>query len=120
MKFLADMGISPKTRLFLKELGYDAVHLLDEQLHKLPDPAILEKARQEERILLTHDLDFAELVSASGARLPSVIIFRLRNMRPDNVNRHLEQIIRSYSREIEQGAIISVSEGQIRLRSLPL
>lgn len=43
MKFLADMGISPKTRLFLKELGYDAVHLLDEQLHKLPDPAILEK-----------------------------------------------------------------------------
>jgi len=120
MKFLADMGISPKASLFLRELGHDAIHLLDEQLHKLPDPIILEKARNEGRILLTHDLDFAELVAASGAHLPSVIIFRLRNMRPDNVSRHLVQIIQAYSVELEQGAIISVTEGQIRLRALPL
>ncbi|HEY57982.1 MAG TPA: DUF5615 family PIN-like protein, partial [Anaerolineae bacterium] len=33
-------------------------------------------------VLLTHDLDFGELVAASGARLPSVVVFRLRNMRP--------------------------------------
>jgi len=26
MKFLADMGISPRTVAFLKELGYEAVH----------------------------------------------------------------------------------------------
>lgn len=89
MKFLADMGISPKTVAHLRNLGYDAVHLHEQHLDRLYDPAILEKSRNEERILLTHDLDFGELMSASGAELPSVIIFRLRNMRPERVGKSL-------------------------------
>ncbi len=53
MKFLADMGISPRTIAFLRELGYDAVHLHEEGLDRLADPLILEKSLKEERILLT-------------------------------------------------------------------
>lgn len=75
MKFLVDMGISPKTVVFLKNLGYDAVHLLDQGLNQLGDPDILKKAQEEARILLTHDLDFGELVSAGGLQLPSVVTF---------------------------------------------
>ena len=44
MKFLADMGISPKTVAFLRTLGHDAVHLADQGLQRLPDPDIVEKA----------------------------------------------------------------------------
>ena len=40
MRFLADMGISPKTVGYLQSLGYDAVHLHDEDLDRLPDSAI--------------------------------------------------------------------------------
>jgi predicted nuclease of predicted toxin-antitoxin system len=60
MKFLADMGISPRTVTFLRELGHEAVHLHEEGLERLGDTAILAKARKEGRILLTHDLDFGE------------------------------------------------------------
>ena len=74
----------------------------------------------EERILLTHDLDFGELVAASGAKLPSVIIFRLRNMRPEQVNRYLQGIITQHQAAIEEGAIISVIKGHIRVRVLPV
>ncbi len=119
MKFLADMGISPKTVAHLRNLGYDAVHLHEQHLDRLYDPAILEKSRNEERILLTHDLDFGELMSASGAELPSVIIFRLRNMRPERVNRYMDEIISHYQQPLKEGCIISVTEGQIRIRSLP-
>jgi predicted nuclease of predicted toxin-antitoxin system len=76
VKFLADMGISPKTLAFLQGLGHDAVHLSEQGLERLPDPGIVEKARQEGRIVLVHDLGFGELVAASGAQLPSVITFR--------------------------------------------
>lgn len=93
MKFLSDMGISPKTVTFLQGLGCDAVHLYDERLERLPDSAILEKARNERRILLTHDLGFGELLVASGNKLPSVITFRLRNMHPTRVNLYLHTII---------------------------
>jgi predicted nuclease of predicted toxin-antitoxin system len=73
MKFLADMGISPKTVAFLRTLDHDATHLQEQGLERLPDSAILAKAREEARILLTHDLDFGELIAASGACLPSVM-----------------------------------------------
>jgi predicted nuclease of predicted toxin-antitoxin system len=120
MKFLADMGISPKTVTFLRGLEYDASHLCEQGLHRLLDSDILEKVRNEGRILLTHNLGFGELVAASGARLPSVISFRLRNMHPDQVNRYLYEIIEQYREALEQGVIISVTEGQVRVRYLPI
>lgn len=120
MKFLADMGISPRVVVFLKSLGHNAIHLYEQGLARLSDPAILQKARDEGRVLLTHDLDFGELMAASGAELPSVVIFRLRDMRPERVNAYLSEIVVEYQEVLESGAIVSVSEGQIRLRSLPV
>lgn len=120
MRFLADMGISPKTMAFLQSLGHDAVHLHDQGLDRLEDPAILAKAQEEDRILLTHDLDFGELIAVSGARLPSIVVFRLRNMRPEMVSRYLQGIIDQHGESLEKGAIISVTEGQVRVRLLPL
>lgn len=114
------MGISPKAVEFLQSLGHDAVHVHEQGLDRLPDPAILAKARDEESVLLTHDLDFGELVAASGARLPSVVSFRLRNMQPERVNRYLQGIVTQHRSALEQGAIVSVTEGQIRIRLLPL
>lgn len=120
MKFIADMGISPKTVSFLSDLGHQAVHLHEQGLDRMTDTEILEKARREDSILLTHDLDFGDLLAASGAPLPSVIIFRLRNMRPERVNRHLRHVIAGYSEEFAHGVIIVISEAVVRIRRLPL
>jgi len=120
MKFLADMGLSVVTVEYLRSQGYDAVHLREQGLHKMEDSDILQKARVEQRIVLAHDLDFSDLLAASGAVLPSVIIFRLRDMRPANVNRHLKAVLDERSEELEQGAVVSVTEGRIRLRRLPM
>jgi predicted nuclease of predicted toxin-antitoxin system len=120
VKFLADMGISPKTVAYLKSLGFDAVHLAEQGLEKLDDHEIVEKARREGRILLVHDLDFGEIVAASGEKIPSVITFRLRNMHPDRVNAVLQPILSQHAEAIGQGAMISVTEGQIRVRRLPV
>jgi predicted nuclease of predicted toxin-antitoxin system len=49
-----------------------------------------------------------------------VIVFRLADMRPESVNRHLEQVLRQAQNDLAQGAIISVREGQIRVRTLPI
>ena len=120
MRFLADMGVSPKTVAFLRDLGHDAVHLHALGLDRLPDSAILELARTENRILLTHDLDFAELIAAGGETVPSVIVFRLRRMQPESVNHHLQGLITQHQESLERGAIVSVVEGQARVRLLPI
>jgi len=120
MKFLADMGISPRIVEYLTEQGYDAKHLLEDELGTMPDHEILLKARAENRILLAHDLDFADLVAASGEQLPSVIIFRLANMRPDHVKQHLALIIVNNADSLREGCIMSVQEHAVRVRKLPL
>ncbi len=65
MKFLADMGISPRTVNELRQQGFDAVHLIEQGLERLADADILVKARDEGRILLT----FVN----SGSRFCSII-----------------------------------------------
>ena len=120
MKFLADMGISPRSVEYLRRRGHDAVHLCEEGLERLADSEVLAKGRAEGRVVLTHDLGFGELMAASGAELPSVVIFRLKNMRPERVNQYLEEVVERYGAFLERGAIVSVGEGWIRIRALPI
>lgn len=77
MKFLADMGISTKTVNWLGENDYDAVHLLELGLCRLPDQDVLEKAKYENRVLLTMDLDFGYRMAITKNIMPSIINFRL-------------------------------------------
>jgi predicted nuclease of predicted toxin-antitoxin system len=120
MKFLADMGISPRVVDMLRVLGHEAAHLHEMGLDRLPDVDILGKALREESVILTHDLDFSELLAISGARLPSVITFRLRDMRPVNVYQHLVALLSQHGEAIAQGTIVTVTERRIRMRSLPI
>ncbi|MEW6350035.1 MAG: DUF5615 family PIN-like protein [Thermodesulfobacteriota bacterium] len=105
---------------FLRDLGHQATHLNEEGLDRLSDSKILEKARNEGCIVLSHDLDFGDLLAACGDLLPTVIIFRLRNMRPERVNLCLQTIITEHAQALDAGAAATVSEGGMRVRRRPL
>jgi predicted nuclease of predicted toxin-antitoxin system len=120
MKFLADMGISPRTVTWLRNAGYDAVHLGEEGLERLADDEILAKAGDESRILLTVDLDFGYLLAVSRAELPSVILFRLGNESYEIINERLTEVINLCEEQLEAGAIISVTDETYRVRQLPI
>jgi len=120
MKFLLDMGISHKCADFLRSQDHDAVHLRDEDLQRMRDEDIITKAREEERIILTHDLDFGRIMALSKTKLPSVITFRLQDMRAVNVNHYLSIVIKDFADDLEAGALISANEQAIRVRILPI
>lgn len=119
MKFLADMGISPKLVARLNAEGHDAVHLVERGWERFTDAQIVDRAALEGRVILTVDLDFGALLAPSRRRWPSVIIFRLTHQSVDAVHGHLMQCIGVSAQDIEAGAIISVREGLIRTRRLP-
>jgi predicted nuclease of predicted toxin-antitoxin system len=120
MKFVLDMGLAQSTARYLQALGHDAVHLRDQGLQRLPDVQIIQKARAEGRIILTHDLDFSRLVAISQSRLPSVITFRLKDMRPVQVNRYLNEALDRFAADLQSGALISIGDNGIRVRRLPI
>jgi len=72
VRFLVDMGLSAAVARWLREQGYDAVHLSEEGLVKMPDREVFAKAEREGRVLVTCDLDFGEILAASGAHTVSV------------------------------------------------
>ena len=52
--------------------------------------------------------------------IANVITFRLSDMRPQNVNRYLADVIPQFADQLESGALMSVDERAIRARSLPV
>ena len=120
MRLLLDMGIAPSAAVALRQLGHDAEHLEGRRESRLSDREIVSVARVEQRIIVTHDLDFTDLLALSGATAPSVITFRLRSMRPDRVLARLVAVLRAQRADLEAGALVSVSEAFTRVRSLPI
>lgn len=95
MRFLADMGVAPRVVEWLRKEGHDAVHLREQGLERLPDIEIFDKAESETRVILTFDLDFAEIVALSDAQGSSVIVFRLRDTRTMHVIERRERFWKS-------------------------
>jgi predicted nuclease of predicted toxin-antitoxin system len=120
MKFLADVGILMSTVRALRERGYDAVHLREQGLQRLPDPEILKKAAAEGRIVLTFDLDFGDLLALGIKQSPSAVIFRLHDETPASVNPRLLEVLNDRKRELEKGALIIVEDNRYRMRRLPI
>jgi predicted nuclease of predicted toxin-antitoxin system len=100
--------------------GEEVVHLREQGLHTMPDDQILAKAVREQRIILTCDLDFGDLLAASGGSVPSVILIRMRNQTPKAVTPRVFQVLRTYHIALDAGAIVIVEDGGCRLRHLPI
>ena len=120
MRFLADMGVALRVVDWLREAGHDARHLRDEALHRLPDGEVFAKADAEDRILLTFDLDFGEILALSGSRSVSVVLFRLRNTRTPHVIDRLARVLETSGQALEEGAVVVVEDTRHRVRRLPL
>jgi predicted nuclease of predicted toxin-antitoxin system len=120
MRFLADMGVAMRVVEWLRDQGYDARHLREEELHRLPDVQIFRKAVTENRVLLTFDLDFGEIVASSGRQKVNVILFRLRDTRTPHVIERLKVVLQEAGPALEQGAVVVVEESRFRIRRLPI
>jgi predicted nuclease of predicted toxin-antitoxin system len=114
------MGVSFRVVEWLRSAGHDAVHLREQHLQRLPDPDVLAKAAVEGRILLTFDLDFGELLALRAGADVSVVVFRLRNTRPDHVIARLQTVLARSAPALMDGAIIVVDDGLHRVRKLPV
>jgi len=80
----------------------------------------LQKAKRDACIVITFDLDFADLLALGAHALPSVIIFRLHNQTPPSVTPRLLQVLKECGQDLVAGAIITVEDSRYRLRRLPL
>lgn len=105
---------------WLRLQGHEAAHVREQGLQRAADLYILDKARAEQRILLTMDLDFGYLMAVSHEQLPSVILFRLGNGSSERVNQRLASVLSLRDVDWSCGTFVTVTETTLRVRQLPL
>lgn len=114
------MPLSPKTATYLNSLGYDAVHLFTLGKARATDEEIIELAKEQDRIILSTDLDFGTILACSKAVIPGIILFRIEYATVEKINIFLKKILNMVKLEDLRNSIVVVDDVRIRLRKLPI
>jgi predicted nuclease of predicted toxin-antitoxin system len=120
MKLLLDQGEPRSAAAILREAGFDAVHTGDIGLAEATDSDILHHASLEGRVIVTLDADFHMLLALSQATTPSVIRVRIEGLRAEEFSRLIHTVLEKCSDDLKTGAMVSVSDRQIRIRHMPV
>ena len=120
MQFLADMNISPKTVEALRQYGWDIIRVSQFLSVNASDQEILEYARQEDRIVITQDLDFSMLLALGGYNRPSLITLRLVVSDPDVVTCKLLEIVPRFEQILQEGCTLTIEDVVVRVHRLPI
>lgn len=95
-------------------------HVADVGMERATDAVILEYARVERRFICTLDADFHALLAVSGQSFPSVVRIRREGLHGEALAKLILRIWPDIAKSITQGAAVSVSEHNIRIRRLPI
>ena len=115
MKFLLDVCAASRTmHAALVDWGHDVVSAL-ETAPSATDESLLAWAREEQRVLITEDKDFGELVFVR--RLPHPCIVRFVEMRIEDKVAAMHDLIETYADSMRDGVLIVVTASRVRIRS---
>jgi len=117
MKLKLDENLSRHLKPVLTALGHDALTAADEGLLSRPDTEIARAAITEARMLLTLDVEFADLRKYPPGSHPGIILFRPLSMGPQSVNRWIGNFVRSADFGRLAGCVAVVDPIHVRVRS---
>ena len=120
MKFLLNMNVNRDMAAPLEQRGHVCRHAGDIGMARSSDSDIVAEAAQKGEIIITHDLDYGNLLAFSGAQAPSVIIIRTRDLRTNEIIKRLDSVWGEIESSLSSGAIISLSDRNLRIRNLPI
>jgi predicted nuclease of predicted toxin-antitoxin system len=114
VKFLLDVCVSSwSLQKFLTGLGHDVLSAVAID-PKASDEQLMAIALQDERVLVTADKDFGQLVFVRG--LPHGPIVRLVELNVDEHVRGMTELLEQHVQELTGTVIITITRGRIRIR----
>jgi predicted nuclease of predicted toxin-antitoxin system len=116
MKLKLDENLSRHLKPVLIGLGHDVLTAADENLLSRPDTEIASAAKNEQRMLLTLDIEFADLRKYPPGSHPGVILFRPLSLSPLSVNAFIADFIRRTDLDNLAACVAVVDPVHVRIR----
>jgi len=113
MKFLTDVNASGISAHWLAEQGHDVVRV-SERDARMDDVEILRWAVDEDRIIVTTDQDFEELIWREGKSHRGIL--RLENLPRLERKTLLTDVLAYHAQDLASGAIVIAMSRRIRIR----
>ena len=115
MKLLADENIPVRALDLLKQERVDIVSVLD-FTQGLSDDDVLTIAMEQERVLVTFDKDFVDIIFRTRAETKGVVLLRFMPKSPEQLARRLKALLDS---EIQlEDHFVVLNDKRIRLTPL--
>lgn len=114
MRLIADEGVDAAIVARLRSDGHDVLHIAD-FAPGISDEAVLEIAKGEQRLLLTSDRDFGELMFRLRRAAFGILLVRLPGLSSEGKADHVAQAIYEHGDQMI-AAFTVISPGLVRIR----
>ncbi|MDP2364281.1 MAG: DUF5615 family PIN-like protein, partial [Ignavibacteria bacterium] len=113
-KLLLDENIGHEVISRLREERYDVASVMEDS-PGVGDVKILERAKEEGRIVITLDQDFGIIVFRDSNENVGVLLLRLKKESAENIFYVIKNVLDHYSDQLERKFVVA-SESYIRIR----
>jgi predicted nuclease of predicted toxin-antitoxin system len=113
MRFMVDECVGPGIAAWLRTNSHDAISVFD-LFTGMDDSDVLEKAVSGNRILITDDKDFGDMVVRQGMKHKGIVLLRLNDDHFPNRVRVLSRLLTQYSDQLKNNFVV-VTEKAIRI-----
>jgi predicted nuclease of predicted toxin-antitoxin system len=115
MKLLLDQDVYGSTVKFLTEAGYELLTVAQLDMSQAPDEEVLKIAQAQNRILITRDRDYGNLIFVKGLG-SGVIYLRMQPNTLMAVHSELLRVLAMYTEPDLIGAFVVVEADKHRFR----
>ncbi len=117
MRFKLDENLPVELAALLRRAGHDVATVLDQGLGGAKDPELAFLCAEEGRVLVTFDIDFADISTYPPEASSGIVVLRLRNQSRANVLETGLRLVPALSDSLAQGELWIVEESRIRVRA---
>lgn len=116
MRFKVDENLPVEVAEVLRQAGYDAASVLEQQHGGSADAQLAALCQRESRTLVTLDMDFADIRAYPPAEFPGLIVLRVRQQDKPHVLDVLARLIQLLGQEPLDRHLWIVEETRVRIR----
>ena len=116
MRFKVDENIHGEAAVWLRHQGHDALSVREQNHSGSPDARLAAVCRHENRILITQDLDFANIVAYPPEHYPGIVVLRLNDQSWKSAKLALSKLLPVLQLNPAEGQLWIVDESSMRVR----